>query len=134
MNEDSLSKFERDVLCAIVQQYPNERAVLEEQLNNTSVRSRENSGAGWFTKLNCSTNTKPCYGKRVLGHVFVEIEVFRNGLGFVLFLDKGRMSMLEGFSYSEETKGYKLEGFENTDYVVTPLKIDESDIRSATDC
>ena len=47
-------------------------------------------------------------GPRVLGNVQANVLGLVHGLGFALFLEDGRLALLEGYSYGEETGGIDL--------------------------
>lgn len=71
------------------------------QLRRTLVKSREFSGKGFFTEL-VQPSSEPAVAMpaRVrFGDVIAELEGSNLGAGFVLFIDGGRMTMLEGYVF-----------------------------------
>lgn len=76
---------------------------LRDQLSNARVKSREMSGAGFFTEFEWPGDVEPVAGaSRCIrfGDVHAELEGLEHGAGFVLFVDDGVVTMLEGYSYA----------------------------------
>ena len=81
-------------------------AALREQARCCSVEKREFSGVGFFADLHVPRDVPsaavPTDGPRItLGDVYAEAESLEHGAGFVLFVEDGRLDMLEGFTYDE---------------------------------
>ena len=97
-----LTRLEMAVLHAHAEQLPRkDRAALERQIAAISVRSRENTGAGYFTYFTFKepllpkvrTNTKKC-------HVTATINGLSDALGFILWMRDGRANCLETYTRS----------------------------------
>ena len=107
-----LTALEVAVLKAIAAQLGLEdRDSLASQLDGLTVKSRENSGAGFFThfetidksKSKILADTRDC-------HVSAEINGSDGSLGFILWLRDGYVDFLEGYTENlVDTVGLDLE-------------------------
>ena len=110
-----LTLLERAVLHAICEAHPVDRAALKGQLSTAIVLSRENTGAGFYTRLaterSCGT---PIGGDRLRRGPAVRIDGLEHGMGFILWLKEGYADCLEGYCYEESMSRIALEraGFE----------------------
>jgi hypothetical protein len=107
--------LERAVLRAICEAYPVDRAALESQLSAAIVLSRENTGAGFYTRLAIERSSgTPIGGDRLRRGPAVRIGGLEHGMGFILWLKEGYADCLEGYCYEESTTRIALEvvGFE----------------------
>jgi hypothetical protein len=107
----SLSLLEKAVLQATGEQLsPEDQRALQMQIASATVRSRENTGAGFFTYFEgtrepahkVQTDPKGC-------NVAAKIPDLRYGLGFILWLTDGYMDNLEGYTFGESTVGINLD-------------------------
>lgn len=76
---------------------------LRSQLAASRVSRREHTAVGFFTDFEVPPSV-PALGLRrrvVLGDVHGRLRAVDHGVGFLLFIDDGRLSMLEGFTYHE---------------------------------
>ena len=121
MIEDVLSisseftSLERAVLAAICDLYPTDRAALEAQLSTATVLSRENTGAGFYTRFAAGRGSRARIGgERLRDGPQAKVEGLKHGMGFILWLEEGHAECLEGYSYAESTSNVSLEsvGFE----------------------
>lgn len=110
-----LTNFERVVISTILAEEPEYVEALSQQLQSVVVEARENTGAGFFTTLSVSNPAVALSGPLGL-KVYARIGGLEYGMGFLIFLDDGRMSLLEGYSFGENTSGID---FENTTFSVT---------------
>lgn len=77
-------------------------AALREQLPGLTVRTRKRTRAGFFTELSVAKTAPPApLSKLRFGDVEATIRGLRHGAGFLLDVDGGMLSMLEGYSYEE---------------------------------
>ena len=77
---------------------------LRRQIPHLSVKSRKNTGVGFFTEFEMTTEAAiatPSTKKIRFGDVEATIPGLQNGAGFLLFVDDGRLHFLEGYSYDE---------------------------------
>jgi hypothetical protein len=76
---------------------------LRDQMNGLSVRTRKNTGVGFFTEFSTAA-ARPASvpsGKIRFGDVQAAIDGLKNGAGFLLFIEEGLLHTLEGYSYDE---------------------------------
>ena len=76
---------------------------LRSQLAASLVSRREHSGVGFFTHFDVPPSVPSLGLKRrvVLGDVHGRLRAVEHGVGFLLFIDDGRLAMLEGFTYDD---------------------------------
>ncbi len=101
----SLSDLERAVLDAIAAQVPEHAPALSGQISSAQVVGRENTGAGFFTKLAVTAGDKMPAARSPLGDIGADIEGIKHGMGFLLWLQDGVADTLEGYTYEESTEG-----------------------------
>ncbi|WP_338663650.1 hypothetical protein VQH23_00485 [Pararoseomonas sp. SCSIO 73927] len=100
----ALTDLERAVLLSIFSETPHLTAALVRQMAGASVTARRNSGVGFFTTILVPSSVPSIEAPRVLGYeTHLRLTGFKDGLGFVLFLEDGRLSLLEGYSWSGES-------------------------------
>ena len=107
--------LEEAVLTAICEMHSADRATLEAQLSTATLSSRENTGAGFYTRFAVErTSSAALSGERSRSGPETRIDGLRHGMGFILWLKEGYADCLEGYSYAESTTGIVLEavGFE----------------------
>jgi hypothetical protein len=107
--------LERAVLTAICDMYSSDRAALEAQLLTATLLSRENTGAGFYTRFAVERDSSVALtGERTRPGPETKIDGLHQGMGFILWLKEGYADCLEGYSYSESTTSISLEavGFE----------------------
>lgn len=79
-------------------------ASLREQLSGLSVKNRERTGVGFFTEFSVAHAARPApilSGSARFGDVEATIGGLKHGAGFLVYVDAGFLSMLEGYSYDE---------------------------------
>jgi|SRR5438105_10875437 len=109
------SALERAVLGAICDMYSEDRAALEAQLSTATLVSRENTGAGFYTRFAVDRASSIAIGgMRLRDGPAIRIDGLEQGMGFILWLKEGYADCLEGYSYAESTTRIVLEtaGFE----------------------
>lgn len=79
-------------------------SILREQLRSARVSKREYTGVGFFTEFEISSNAPRLAASKPIrfGDVLAEIDGMEHGAGFVLFIDSGLITMLEGYSNANE--------------------------------
>ncbi|MFZ2159219.1 MAG: hypothetical protein WAV72_24295 [Bradyrhizobium sp.] len=101
----SLNELEKSVLQTLIQKVPaNLAPLLKSQIDNASVVSRENTGAGFYTELDAGDVSQPVDAKVIQG-VSAEIEGFEQPMLFLLFLRDGAIHTLEGAAITDSTVG-----------------------------
>ncbi|MBS0475570.1 MAG: hypothetical protein JSR28_10575 [Proteobacteria bacterium] len=109
-----MSKFtalELAALDAIFLETPDLNEALRRQLRFARVVKRENSGGGFFTDISVAPDASALACDRVLGKTTrAKVAGLSWGMGFVLFMDHGKLSLLEGYAFApEDTSALDLE-------------------------
>ena len=85
---------------------------LRAQANGAQLKSRKNTGAGFFCYFNVSPDAKPLGNVSFhFGDVDAVLPGETHGAGFALFVKDGKLDRLEGYSYDEAWPG-AIEQFE----------------------
>ena len=75
---------------------------LRAQLAGATVKSREFTGVGFFTEFALAPEAVPAPVRTLrFGDVQATVSGLNHGAGFVIFVDQGLLTMLEGYSYGE---------------------------------
>jgi len=110
-----LTPLEQAVLRAICEMYPVDQAALEGQLSTAMILSRENTGAGFYTRFSIKHCPDTAIGgERLRRGPETKIDGLEHAMGFILWLNEGYADCLEGYCYGESTTRIALEqaGFE----------------------
>jgi len=100
----AFTELELAALQSIFSETPELASGLERQLAVATVAERENSGAGFFTTISVADDVARVSSPKVLGYeTQARIAGLEHGLGFVLFMDDGRLHLLEGFAWGPES-------------------------------
>lgn len=113
--ESIFTSLERAVLSAICEMHPEDRAALEAQLSTATFRSRENTGAGSYTRFSVDHESSAAIrGVQLKYGPPAKIDGLNHGMGFILWLKGGYADCLEGYSFDQRTSAINLEtvGFE----------------------
>jgi hypothetical protein len=102
--------LERAVLNEICDMHPADQAALRAQLLTATLRTRENTGAGFYTRFVVERRSSAALaGERSRVGPETKIDGLQHGMGFILWLKEGYADCLEGYSYGESTGGIALE-------------------------
>jgi hypothetical protein len=96
-----LAELERAVLTKLL---AGEHPLLEQlrnQIPKCRVSRRELTGAGFYADLDVGDSPAADDVNLRFGDVIAEIEGMAHGAGFVLYIEHGRLSMLEGYGYDD---------------------------------
>lgn len=109
-----MNDLEKKVLNFILSEDNDEFSLLREQLSCCEVVRRERTGRGFFTYLEVDRERCQSMGSSnlQLGSVGAHIKGLEHGAGFLLFVEDGFLTMLEGYSYGEswpELEKYEFE-------------------------
>lgn len=101
-----LNKLEIEVLKLQLKGSDKLLVDLKNQLQHIKVIKRELTGSGFYTSffndsLSSIEDCDDLLGDMKFGDVCAEIEDLKNGAGFLLYVENGKISMLEGYSYDE---------------------------------
>ncbi len=113
-NLKGASDFEQTIIEHIIKK---EAPEYEKHLPYLSVDRRENTGAGVYVYFKYSAKV-PLFSSenRTIGQsVFAEIEGLEGGAGFMLYIDEGRITLLESFSHGSEAWPDHISRFEVQD-------------------
>jgi hypothetical protein len=101
---DGLTPFERDVIDAILAGDHPVLEVLRAQLAACEVSKRDFTGVGFFTTVSVQSDVPSAPVNRFLhlGEVGASMDGLANGAGFILFVDRGRLNVLEAYTYGGE--------------------------------
>lgn len=104
MQVSSLNGFEKAALDFLTRGEDERLQVLRKQLGKLQVKERDFTGVGFFSELEVAEPSPSLAIKKnlVIGDVYAEIEEMEHGVGFLLFVEDGRMKTLECFSYDEQ--------------------------------
>jgi hypothetical protein len=117
VSDRQLTAFERAVIATILQPSHPVMDALREQLAACHVTDREFTGTGFFASLHVPAHVPdaPITRDRLhLGEVAASLTGVEHA-GFVLWVTRGRLDTLEGFSYGEPWPD-EIEGWD-----VTPM-------------
>lgn len=100
---NQLSTFERDVLRVLLSGDDAGLEILRLQCDSAHVVSREYTGHGFFTGITTAADVPrlPYRGSVRFGDIGAALAGLEHGAGFLLFIDDGLITMLEGYSYDE---------------------------------
>jgi hypothetical protein len=99
---NNLTKLENQVLEKLLHGPDEVLTILRQQVKQMQVSSRKMTGVGFFTKFVVSPDVcvpgRPTFK---LGDVNGAADNVNHGLGFLLYVKDGALSMLEGYTYDE---------------------------------
>lgn len=100
----AINELEAAVLDKILAGDEPALVLLREQRQRMRVRGREFTGVGFYTEFEHSADTPRLAVSESIrfGDVLAEIDGLENGAGFLLFIDNGLITMLEGYSNANE--------------------------------
>lgn len=99
----TFTELELAALSAIFAETPEFASALKQQLAIATVVDRENTGGGFFTTIAVDGDAPTVSSPRVLGYeTQARVVGMEYGLGFVLFVEEGKLALLEGFSWGGE--------------------------------
>ena len=104
LQQSIFTPLEQAVLAAICDAHPEDRTAIEAQLSTATLSSRENTGAGFFTRFATDHNSSaPIEGERLRNGPYAEIDGMKFGMGFILWLEHGYADCLEGYAHGNES-------------------------------
>lgn len=100
----TLNELEKSVLDKLLAGDDPALSCLRAQRQQMHVAKREYSGVGFFTEFEHPPDVLrlPISKSIRFGDVFADIDGLEHGAGFLLFIDDGLISMLEGYTNSNE--------------------------------
>ena len=100
-----LSPLEADALHALMDAHPEQRDLIQAQLDQATVSSRRKTWFGFFLNFAVSPSVLFEPADFELNDVYAEIEGLDYGAGFLLFIRNGKIAFLEGHSHDEDWPG-----------------------------
>lgn len=103
-NIAGFEQFEREVMEMIAKENPKYEAKIMAQYEKARVIKREFTGHGFFTDFDITdpADSLGCGYNNQLGDLTAEFPRVKFGAGFVLFIENGFISMLEGCVYGND--------------------------------
>jgi hypothetical protein len=100
---DTLTALEEAVLEKLLSGESEGYRILQKQIPALRVTERKMTGVGFFTSFSLADEAPklPDEASLEISDVGAEINDLEHGAGFVLFIRKGGINMLEGFTYGE---------------------------------
>jgi hypothetical protein len=97
------SPLERAVIRFLLVGEDSTLDILRTQLEHASVASREFTGVGFFTRLLVDPRAPAIepFASFKFGDVEASLPELQHGAGFLLYVNQGFLSMLEGYCYDE---------------------------------
>src|SRR5215212_1351484 len=97
------TEMEMAALRAIFSETPELGPELNRQLQRATVTKRENTGGGFFTEIAVPDDAPKVECPSVLGYAtHARVDGLEHGLGFVLFMEQGRLHLFEGYAWGPE--------------------------------
>lgn len=96
--------LEQAAIAAIVAEAVPHHKGIQQQITESRVLSRKNTGGGFFTELDVSV-TLDTLGQKtepLAKNVYIGVDGLEYGLGMILHLKDGKASLLEGYSVGGE--------------------------------
>jgi hypothetical protein len=97
----ALWPIERAVLDAVGCDNPSLAEPLRQQADAAQVIEHENTGVGFFSTVTVEGEVPPLLDGSPLDDAFGTIGGLEHGMGFVVFFEKGRLSLIEGYSFGD---------------------------------
>jgi hypothetical protein len=99
----NLTDLENRVLEMLLRGEDEVLATLRQQMKEVQVSSRKMTGVGFYTEFVVAPEAPRILGRRAfkLGDVNGTADNVSHGLGFLLYVTEGALSMLEGYTYDE---------------------------------
>jgi hypothetical protein len=104
-----LSKLEDAALRVIAAQNPDANSAIDAQRSVARVTGRNNTGAGFYATFEVAQSCPVVMVASPIGDVTARMQGLDHGMGFILWLQNGRLSKLEGYSFEEYTARIDLE-------------------------
>jgi len=99
----NLTTLEEKVLEMLLRGESEVLAILRQQAKQAQVSSRQMTGVGFYTEFAVPSDVPRVPGRPTfkLGDVNGTVDNVNHGLGFLLYVKDGVLSMLEGYTYDE---------------------------------
>lgn len=134
---EQLTAFEQEAIATILRGDHPVFAGLRTQLARCEVSKREFTGVGFFTTLTIPADVPSVRVDRrlALGDVHVTMDGVEHGVGLVLFVEDGRLALLEGFTYDDawpaDVRNYRINAGGITHFGGSQTDLEQADAASA---
>ena len=99
---EGLTQLEQAVLDKCLAGNHPTLAALRMQAGRARVKERQETGVGFFVDFEVDASMPSVDGDFHIGDVHGEVSGLAHGVGFVLFVRSGQLSVLEGFTFDEQ--------------------------------
>ncbi|OYU91389.1 MAG: hypothetical protein CFE29_00380 [Bradyrhizobiaceae bacterium PARB1] len=99
----TLWPIEQEILAIAAAAYPASAETIRQQISTAYVVSYENSGSGFFSDLTVAATTPLLEEKSYLDAAYGNVAGVNEGMGFIVFLKDGRLSMIEGYCNGDDS-------------------------------
>ena len=89
------------MLEATARDYPASANSLRRQAETAQVTNFENTGAGFFSTVSVAADAPALADRSPSDGAYGSIEGIEHGMGFLVFLENGRMSLIEGYCHGD---------------------------------
>jgi hypothetical protein len=89
--------IERTALEETAKDNPALADCLRQQADRARVTAFENSGAGFFSSIRIEGDVPPLPEQSHLNGAYGSVDGIEHGMGFIVFLEGGRVSLIEGY-------------------------------------
>ena len=112
--------IERAVLEAAAHDYPASADVLREQIATARVANFENTGVGFFSTVELAGEARPLPNQSPLDAATGNAAGIPHGMGFLVFVEDGYVSAIEGYTFDGSTVDLD---FETVEFDVKPWSL-----------
>jgi hypothetical protein len=88
------------------------------------VTEFENTGAGFFSTVTVGPDVPPITDKSPLDGAYGSVEGIVDGMGFIVFLEGGRLTLIEGYCHGATSTGIE---FARVNFDIKPWSIAQSE-------
>ncbi len=97
-----LAELEKDAIDLLLKGESRDIKILKKQYEVSVVKNRELTGSGFYTYFEIPKNSPTLDDKNShIGNVGANISGLQHGVGFVIFVENGKISFLECHTYGE---------------------------------
>ena len=101
-NVTPFEKFEKEVMDKLLENDRPSKRILKQQYEKSNVESRWFSGKGFFTSFSIAEDAPKIESPKSLQIDEVGGKINNIDVGFILFIEDGKIKTLEGFTYGDD--------------------------------
>jgi hypothetical protein len=108
-----LTPLEKAVIAALLEKSGEPFDTARRQLEHASITKREFTGVGFFTEFAIADDApvRKDLPDATLGNVGADLPGVQHGVGFLLFIRGGVVTMLEGYTYANDQWPERIDEF-----------------------